>query len=195
MKKLIILPLMLLVFLGCRKEEPVDLADFDNYIYKPATCANGVLDADEAYIDCGPTCGPCVNVQPPCSNTAMKFVLTQSSNPLISYNFTDADVTRTLTDGVYEVIVESGNDKFIFLFGGKIFEYSNGEGRSSNGYYNVKSHTDNYYVKYYKNGVLHESGLSYNCYFNYKDGKMRVDFCNLYMGSNIVLKGSLSFNQ
>lgn len=195
MKKLIILPLMLLVFLGCRKEEPVDLADFDNYIYKPATCANGVLDADEAYIDCGPTCGPCVNVQPPCSNTAMKFVLTQSASPLATYNFTNAEITRTLSNGIYEVVIQSGNDKFILKFGGQLFSWSNAEGDSN--YYDlyVTSNTKDFYVEYYKNGNMYKSIMSSKCYFNYVDGKYKVDFCNLNLESNINIKGSISFNK
>lgn len=62
-----VLTAMLIIggLMSCGKEEPVEFPD--NWERAGSQCSNGQLDDGELQIDCGGTCPPCADVEPPCS--------------------------------------------------------------------------------------------------------------------------------
>ncbi len=78
---------MIFAFSSCRKEEPRIINSSLTELNIPASCANGVLDLNEWYVDCGGVCPACDAPQVPCENVANTLLVNgQSLNMTVSCN-------------------------------------------------------------------------------------------------------------
>lgn len=90
------LALMIFAFSSCRKEEPRIISSSLTELNIPESCTNGVLDANEWYVDCGGICPVCDSPQVPCENVVNTLLVDgQSLTMNVSCNSSGATPTIT----------------------------------------------------------------------------------------------------
>lgn len=108
MKKAIILILMTLTIISCkRKQTERELESGEKLVQYPGQCYNGTQDSTESGIDCGGPCAACNIAVAPCTTTAnivtigsSNFVAAGSSCGINSGNYT---MQGSYTNGTYTV--------------------------------------------------------------------------------------------
>lgn len=176
MKKLLLLVVGgMIVLTACRKKEPVTLPK--NGVVSESHCSNGVMDADEDGVDCGPSCGPCTLSWPimgtvPAANT-FKYIGT-------SVTFPSANVVSDTTSGVLKVTATTGTGGTLTITFGtttpEVFtSYQITQGTPSITQAKMNYNDGTLYTAY--------SGTD-NIHLNRVNGKYSIVFTDLYMSYN-----------
>jgi hypothetical protein len=190
MKHLILITLSIgfILLLGCRKEEPAVLPT--NGVFLLFHCSNGIMDADEDGIDCGPSCGPCLLSTATCGGVSQEnntFTPTTGA----SVNFASGTVVADTSTGVLVITGTVGTKYLKATFNTTtpdiftsypVVNTIPGQGQVAMQYYNGSTISTGY------NNVMH---------LNRVNGKLSIEFCEVYFSipfSFILGKGKLTEN-
>jgi hypothetical protein len=187
-KNAIIFFSFLLILWSCRKEEPVKLPE--NGIIGEAHCSNGIMDADEDGIDCGPSCEPCILSIADCGIAPVNNTFKTTGG--VNLNFQPVNVTSSVSTGVLVITATSGASFVRVTFANDdpvIFTAYNVE--------NFITQNNEVTLEYY-NGSGWFDGYSDQLHLNRIGGKLSVEFCDVYMsiptGGYTIGSGKLTVN-
>lgn len=176
------------LLLSCRKEKPVKIQEGVEIV--SATCSNGVKDANEYGVDCGPECTPCALSHPDGYESLITNKL-QTSAFWGDETFPDANVVTSVVNGRRVITASYGLVSFKAIFSDEnpayfqaypLVDYT--APTSGNACIQIE-YGSTVYTSY--NGEVH---------LNFEDGHYSVEFTDVYMdisnaGGYIVSNGRL----
>ena len=178
--------------IGCRKETPLELRD--GTVESSYTCSNGIMDANEDGVDCGPDCTPCLLSIADCGLPLVNNQFSESYTTTITTNFTTGQVAASTTSGAL-VIEGSTGGKYVRV----TFASANPEIFSAydpNQWGTIMANEAR--LEYYT-GLYLYTAYSGSIHLNRVNGKLSVEFCDVYMntpslGGYRVAEGKLTEN-
>ena len=164
-------------FVSCRKETPFELTNGMEEV--GLTCSNGILDANEDGVDCGPECTPCALSLASCSLTNNQF--SESFTTTITTSFSTGQVVASTTSGYLVLTATSGNKYVKVTFSSSSPQMFSEYGASQFG--TIAS--DEARLEYYSGSYLY-TGYSGSIHLNKVSGKYSVEFCDVYISTPSV---------
>jgi hypothetical protein len=185
--------LLTMVFtVGCRKKTPLELRD--GTIESSYTCSNGIIDANEDGVDCGPDCTPCLLSLADCGLPLVNNQFSESFTTTVTTNFTTGQVSASTASGSLVIEGTTGGKFVRVTFSSsspQIFSafQANEWGTLAANEARLEYYTGTYLYTAYS-GTIH---------LNRVNGKFSVEFCDVYMntpslGGYRVADGKLTQN-
>ena len=172
---LLILGISFVFILSCRKETPVPIQNGVEIV--SSTCSNGIKDATEDGIDCGPECVPCIMSHPDGyeSLTTNKI---ETSAFFGNVTFPDANVLSSVVNGRFVISATSGAVTVRVIFA----DEAPAAFKAYNLVNNPLPSGEDACVQIQYGSTVYNS-YSEDVHLNFENGHYSVEFVNVYLES------------
>lgn len=193
MKRVVVcVALLSAAIVGCRKQTPLELRD--GTVESSYTCSNGIMDANEDGIDCGPDCTPCLLSLADCGLPLVDNQFSESYTTTITTNFTTGQVSASTTSGQLVIEGTTGGKYVRATFASVDPEMFSAFNANEWGTLAANEARLEYYT-----GIYLYTAYSGSIHLNRINGKLSVEFCDVYMstpslGGYRVADGKLTEN-
>ncbi len=171
----IILGIPFVFLLACRKEKPVPMQEGVEIV--SSTCSNGVKDANEDGVDCGPECVPCV-MSHPSGYESLTTNKVETTAFFGNATFSAANVVSSVVNGRLVISATSGAMTVKVVFATASPEVF----RSYNLVNNSSPTGEDAYIELQYGSTVYGS-YSEDVHLNVESGHYSVEFTNVYMQS------------
>jgi|GEM_PF-5082000 len=180
---------ILAVFLSsCRKEKPVKIQEGVDIV--SSTCSNGVKDASEYGIDCGPECIPCA-LSHPSGYESLVTNKIETSAFWGNATFSNSSVATSVVNGRRVITASAGSVSFKVTFSDENPAYFQQYPLANN---TLPTNGDACLQIQYGSTVY--TSYSDEVHLNFEDGHYSIEFVDVYMnisnaGGYIISSGRL----
>ncbi|MGV3611021.1 MAG: hypothetical protein ACO1N0_08735 [Fluviicola sp.] len=167
---------ILIVFMSsCRKEKPVPIQEGVEIV--SSTCSNGIKDAGEDGVDCGPECVPCI-MSHPSGYESLTTNKIETSAFFGNVTFADANVLSSVVNGRFVISATYGSVTVRVIFANEAPEAF----KPYNLINNPLPTGEDACIQIQYGSTIYNS-YSEDVHLNFENGHYSVEFVNVYLES------------
>lgn len=172
---ILILAILAIFTYSCRKEKPVKIQEGVEIV--SSNCSNGIKDANEYGVDCGPECTPCI-MSHPAGYESLTTNKIETTAFFGNVTFANANVVSSVVNGRFVITATSGSVSVKVVFANE----SPATFKAYNLVNNPLPSGEDACIQIQYGSTVYNS-YSEDVHLNIENGHYSVEFTNVYMES------------